>query len=101
VKFISFYQYKVEDQDKIMKKFAQIQAERAKDPTKFPKIIFGPFGMGEFDTVGATKCFTIHEVDDMKQFLRLGIHFTPEITWKFVPIMEASEFMPLWQEMKH
>jgi len=100
MKFLSTHQYKVVDVNKALVKFRKLMDERNKDPDKYPKIISGPYTLGDHDSLGVIKAFTIHEVDDPKQLLRLVNWFTPEISWKFTPIFESELTIPLWVEMK-
>lgn len=100
MKFLTFYEFNVEDMDTVIEKYKQLLAESEKKPKKFPKILFGPFMMGECAELGVVKNVTIHEVDDPKQLMTLLIYFSPEISYKFVPLFEASMGIPLWEEMK-
>ena len=91
MKFIGFFEFDLEDFDKVIEKYNQ----RLAQPDKFPKIIFGPYGLNE-----GGKGFTGLETDDDEQLARLMFHFVPEIEWTFLPISEASMTIPLWKKMK-
>ena len=95
LKFIAFWEYKPEDFDKMLERFAQLRAIREKDPERFPKVILGPFGMG-----GEHKGFVVYEVDNEDQMANMGIHYHPVMTLKFVPILESARVAELYQKMK-
>ena len=100
MKFMTFHEYDVEDTEKVIEKFKQRLEESEKEPDKFPKILLGPFAMGEYDSPGLVKNVTIHEVDDPNQLLTLAIFFSPEISYRFVPLFESSIAIQLYMQMK-
>lgn len=91
MKYIGYYEFKMEDFSKIIEKYNQ----RLAQPDKFPKIIFGPFGLND-----GGKGFTGLETDDPEQLMRLQFHFVPEMEWKIIPISDVSMAIPLWKKMK-
>jgi len=90
VKFICFWEFKPEDFDKLLEKRKQIFAEREKEPERFAKIIFGGYAF-----VGETKGFTVYETDDVEKLLNDVLFMSPEVTYKFVPIVETSKVVEL------
>ena len=95
LKFIGFWEYKPEDFDKVLERWTQLRVIREKAPGRFPKVIFGPFGMG-----GEHKGFSVYEVDNEDQMTNMAIHYHPVMTLKFVPILESARVAELYQKMK-
>jgi hypothetical protein len=95
LKFIGFWEYALEDTDKVLEKFMKMTAEREKGSEKYPKLIFGPYHIG-----GESKGFTIFETDNIDQLTNTTIHYIPEMKWKFVPIHESSKTAELYLKSK-
>jgi len=85
MKYIAFWEFCPEDIDKVIEKYKQVIAERQKFPDKYPKVIFGPFGMG-----GESKGFVGLETDDPEQMMKWVLAYWPVEQIKFVPIFEVS-----------
>jgi muconolactone delta-isomerase len=92
MKFIGFWEYNLQDVDKVLEKFKKMTAEREKGTEKYPKLIFGPYHMG-----GESKGFTLFETDDMDQLTNTTIHYMPEMKWRFVGIQESSKTAELYR----
>jgi hypothetical protein len=95
VKFIGFWEYNLEDVDKVLEKFMTMTKEREKGSEKFPKMIYGPYFIG-----GESKGFTIFETDNPDQLTNTTIHYMPEMRWRFAPIHEASRTAELYLRSK-
>lgn len=91
MKYIGFWDFDLKDMDVVIEKFSQRQLE----PEKYPKILFGPFTMGD-----EFKGFTGLEAFEPEQLLNLQFHFAPEIKWKFTPMFDTNTIIPLWQQRK-
>ena len=96
LKFIGFWEYALEDVDKVLEKFMKMTALREKGTAeKYPKLIFGPYHIG-----GESKGFSIYETDDIDQLTNTTIHYMPEMKWKFAPIHESSKTAELYLKSK-
>jgi hypothetical protein len=95
VKFVGFWEYCLEDTDKVVEKFRQVTAEREKGTTRFAKVIFGPFHLS-----GESKGFTVFETDDPDALTNTAMFYVPVMKWKFVPIHESAKAAELWLKMK-
>jgi len=94
MKFIAFYEYKFEDIDKVLEKGAQALAIREKAPERFPKAIF------DFNIVGETKGVAMFETDSPDQLCNLALHNAPELTCKFMPILDSAKSAELYKKLK-
>ncbi|MFQ6075371.1 MAG: hypothetical protein ACE5Z5_04450 [Candidatus Bathyarchaeia archaeon] len=93
--YIGFFEFCPEDFGKVIEKFRQAMAEREKEPEKFPKILFGPVSMG-----GEWKGFVLYENATPEQIMNVVIHYEPEMTYKFVPLLEATKLIELYLKKK-
>jgi len=94
LKFIAFWEFCPEEIDKVIEKNRQVVAEREKHPDKYPKVIFGPFGMGE------NKGFTCLETEEQEKLSLWQLAYWPHMMIKFVPIYESTKIIEQWQRMK-
>lgn len=94
-KFIGFWEYCLEDTDKVTEKFKKIMEERGKGTEKYGKLLFGPYHIG-----GESKGFAIYETDDMTQLTNLAVYYTPVLKLKFMPIHESSKVVELYLKSK-
>ena len=94
-KFIGFFEYSLEDTDKVTEKFTKIMEERGKGTDKYGKLLFGPYHIG-----GESKGFAIYETDDVEQLTNLTIHYIPALKLKFAPIHESSKVVELYLKSK-
>ena len=95
MKYVGFWEFCPENLDKVIEKNNQVIAERKTGSKKFGTVICGPFGLG-----GEMKGFTVYEFDDHEQYANIALHYTPLMSWKFVPILESSKIIELWHKMK-
>jgi uncharacterized protein DUF3303 len=95
VKFIGFWEYDLEDTDKVTEKFRKIMEEREKGTERYGKLVFGPYHIG-----GESKGFAIYETDDMNQLTNLMVYYVPELKLKFAPIHESSKVLELFLKSK-
>jgi len=94
-KFIGFWEYNLEDAEKVVEKFKKMTAMREKGAEKYPKLVFGPYHIG-----GESKGFTIFETDSHEHLTNTTIHYMPEMKWKFMPIHESSKVAELYLKSK-
>ena len=87
MKFIIFWQYSREDDDKVIAKNRSLAEERKKFPEKFPKVVYPAHMMGIGD-----KSFSVYEADDERQLQNLIMHYFPEVKIEIVPIFPVSAF---------
>ncbi len=95
MKFIGFWEFKIEDFDKLLERRKQIVEEREKDPERFAKVIFGGYTFA-----GETKGFTVFETDDMEKLLSDAFIMGPYMTYEFIPITETSKVIELYQKTR-
>jgi hypothetical protein len=95
VKFIGFWEFNLEDFDKVLEKRGQIVAEREKEPERFAKVIFGGYSYA-----GETKGFTVFETDDVEKLLSDVFIMGSLMTYEFVPITETSKTVELYLKTK-
>ena len=95
MQLIAFWEYKAEDIPKVIEKLSQMTAEREKGTERVAKIVYGPYNFN-----GETKGFTVYETDDPDKLMNLAIFYGPEMTWKFVPLIDTKKAAELWLKMK-
>ena len=95
VKYIAFWEFDPDDFEKVTEKFLQIRAERGKENEKYPKSLSAAYTM-----IGKPKGFQLFETDDSEQLANLTLHYVPLVEFKFVPIIESSKGVELYQKMK-
>ena len=95
MKFIGFWEFDANDDEKYIEKFRQMTAEREKGTATSPKLVFGPY-LFEGERAG----FSVYETDDPDKLMALGIFFSPVLTIRFVPIIESARFAELYYKMK-
>jgi hypothetical protein len=95
LKFIGFWEYCLEDVDRVVEKFKKMTAEREKETEKYPKLVFGPYHIG-----GESKGFTVFETDSIDQLTNTTVHYLPEMKWKFMPIHESGKVAELYLKSK-
>jgi len=95
VHFIAFWEYRAEDTEKTIQKLRKRMAEMEKTTKTFAKLVFGPYTFN-----GETKGFSVYETDDPDKLTNLAIFYHPEMTWKFVPLIDTQKGAELWLKMK-
>jgi hypothetical protein len=87
VKFMIFWQFSREDDDKVIAKNKSFAEERKKFSDKFPKEVYPAHWMG----IGE-KSFSVYETIDERQIQNLMMHYFPEVKFEIVPIFPISMF---------
>ena len=95
VKYISFYEFKPEDLDKVILLFQKMQELRAKGDVNYPKAITPTYGYQ-----GEPSGFALFEVDNPQQINNHYIHYHPLVKYKWVPITEAADFIVTYLKAK-
>lgn len=93
--FIAFWEYNAEDTAKVIEKLKQATAEREKGTEKFAKLVYGPYHFN-----GKQSGFSVYETDDADKLMNISIFYSPEMTWKFKPIIDTRHAAQLWAKMK-
>jgi hypothetical protein len=88
--FIGFWWYSPQDVEAYLEKFKQMAADREKGTAKSPKLVFGPYHFA-----GQRKGFAVYEVDDVGKLVELENFFWPELTFKFVPLVDNQKVVEL------
>lgn len=94
MKFIVYAEWCPEDMDKVIEKSRQLMAEGEKFPDKYPKGLSSPYQL-----VGESKGVRLYEGDE-EQLTNYALHYMPEVKLKFVPIVEFTKTVELYQKMK-
>ena len=92
--FAAFWKYEAEDTEKVIEKLKQRMATIEKD-TSFAKLVYGPYTFN-----GQRKGFSVYETDDPDKLASLQIFYSPEMTWKFVPLIDTRKASELYLKMK-
>jgi hypothetical protein len=97
VLFIQLIEYDWKDIEKVIEKFRQLTPEREKwtREGKIPKLVYGPYLFS-----GESKGFAVYETDDPDKLTKIAIFYEPEMTMKWVPLIEAAKLAELWLKMK-
>jgi hypothetical protein len=95
MKVIGYWSYDLKDTDAVTEKTLKSEEIRKKEPKKFPKTIFNPHFL-----LGGPNGFTIFEAENEDQLSELVMHYYPVLTWEFVPIVENTKLMTLYQKTK-
>jgi len=90
VLFAGFWWYSPESTEAYIEKFKQMIADREKGTAKSPKLVFGPYHFA-----GQCKGFSVYETDDAGMLVELENFFSPELTFKFVPLVDSKKILEL------
>lgn len=95
MKYIAFWEFNREDFEKVIEKFMQIHVERKLRAEKYPKSLSAAYTM-----VGEPKGFQLFETDDPEQLVNLSLHYVPLVKFNFIPIIESTKGVEIYQKMK-
>lgn len=87
MKYLAFWEFCPEDLDKVIEKSVKSREEMKKSPGKFPEYIVPPHSIG-----GQMKGFSVVEATP-EQIVNGVLYWHPELKIKYLPIIEASEFI--------
>ncbi len=94
--FIAFFEWCPGDGTKAIEKTKQMTEERKKGPERFPKLVYGPYNFNN----GETKCFAVYETDDPDKLANYAIFYGPEVTVKYIPLIDTRKASELYLKMK-
>ncbi len=95
MRFIAFWWYSPENTQKYLEKYRQLTAEREKGTDKSPALVFGPHHFA-----GQCKGFSVYDADDPGKLTMLADFYAPELTFKFVPLVDNKDRAELYFEAK-
>lgn len=89
MKYILFWEIKPEDLETSVKKYIELPEE------------FAVTSISEtYVFAGQTKGFQLVETDDPERMIKATLYYLPELKMKYVPIVEASKVVEVYQSMK-
>ena len=92
MKFVVFYECKVEDVEEWGQKSKEFQEKRKKNPGKYPERITLPYFMGSPGPKdNAYKLMQIYEAENEEQIIDLVLWHSPPLQMKWVPIFEGEK----------
>jgi len=93
--YIGYWDICPDDFDKVIEKFQQAMADRAKGGEKYPKVIFPPQSLG-----GEWKGFTIYGDATPDQLTNLVLLYKGVMNFRIVPIFESAKFIEKYLKSK-
>jgi len=100
VKFIAFWEYSLEDIDKVTSKMQKWVQVLKKEPEKHVKYIFPPHILSTVNEKGNANGISIFEADDEEKLMDHILNHTPEMKVRIVPLLDAAKGMELHLKMK-
>lgn len=88
--FIVFWEYDPDELEKVVKRLKEFEKELKKNPSKYPKMTFGPYLFG-----GESKGITVCDIEDDEQPVNFHLYFQAELKMSFVPIVEVDTALEL------
>lgn len=98
MKVVKHYEFAVEDQDEMLEKWGKYLETSAKTPEKYPKYIFGPYGLAQ--TGDSIKGISIMEIDNDEQLINYMLALSPPLKAKFTLIWDTAIYVPAYMAMK-
>ena len=96
MKFVKHYEYAKEDEDKMLELWQKYLEKSAKTPEKYPKYIFGPYGMAQLgDTM---KGISVMEIDTDEQLVNYMLALSPPLKAKFTLLLDPNVYVPAYME---
>jgi len=95
LKYVMFWEFCPENLDKVIVKLMRQNKLAEEHPEDYPRIVFPTHSMG-----GSFKGLAIVEVEDEKQLSNMVIAYMPEMTMKFVPLIDGRKFIELYKKSK-
>jgi hypothetical protein len=100
VKFIAFWEYSVEDTDKVISRMQKWGEVLKKAPEKHVKYIFPPHNLSTVNEKGNLNGISIFEADDEEKLVDHILNHLPEMKIRIVPLFDATKGMELYLKMK-
>ena len=95
MKYIMFWEYDFEDHARVIEKLKQFRESIKKEPEKFPKFISKNYAMLE-----GPRGFQLLETENEDHLANFVLHYQPEVSFDFQPIMEVKRSLELMDRMK-
>lgn len=93
MKYICYYEFNPKEMDEVIARFQKMLELRGKP--EYPTAVSPTYGFG-----GQDKGFTLYEVDNQQQIINHHLHYHPVLKLKWLPLMEASDFVATYMKMK-
>ena len=93
VRYIVYWEFCVEDMDKVFNKFGEYMKEHEENPGKYQEYLYPPHFIGQ------TKGFSIVE-GTPEQVNNVLIYWTPLLKLKYKPIREAAKYVEQYMKSK-
>jgi hypothetical protein len=94
MRYIVYWEFCLEDVDKVIDKNIEAAKIREKEPNRFATYIYPP------QYIGSGKGFSLVEVTDPAQFTNGNVYWFPELKLKFVPCDDVSKWIELYTKSK-
>jgi hypothetical protein len=95
MKYIAFFEYRMEDFEKCLEKRNESIKMRGKNPEKYFKVLY-PVMLMEGGETG----FAIIEASDEEQLTNTILHYGSLMKWNFVPVYDLEAVIEKFEAMK-
>ena len=95
MKFIKYWEVAEDSVDEVIEKWGKYLEKSAKTPEKYPRYILPPHI--ECETL---KGVSIMEADNEEQLMNYIAELWPPLKIKFVPLLDSSEYIPIYLKTK-
>ncbi|MFX0044609.1 MAG: DUF3303 domain-containing protein [Candidatus Hermodarchaeota archaeon] len=95
MKYIMFWEYDFEDHVRVIEKLKQFRESIKKEPEKFPKFISKNYAMLE-----GPRGFQLLETENEDHLVNFVLHYQPEVSFDFQPIIEVKKSLELMDRVK-
>ena len=95
MKYVMFWEYSFENQEKVLEKLKTFREARKKNPDLFPKFISENYAMVE-----GPRGFQMIETENEEHLANFVLHYQPVVWFNFEPIIEVKKSIELYQKMK-
>jgi hypothetical protein len=92
VKYLAIAEWCPEDADRVFERAQVSFSEREQGTDKYPKFVFPSHVM-----IGMNKTFQVYE-GTLEQLSNVENHWVGLVNWKFIPIIETSKHMELYEK---
>ncbi len=93
MKYICYWEMDPKDLDKGIPLFQKMRELRG--TPGYPKELSPTYGFG-----GEMRGFTLYEVDDPQQIINHHVHYHPLLKLKWIPLVEATDFLATYLKAK-
>ena len=96
MKVVKHYEYAKEDEAKMLTLWQKYLEKAAKTPEKYPKYLFGPYGLAE--SGDCIKGVSIMEIETDEQLVNYMLDLSPPLKAKFTLLWDANVYVPAYME---